>query len=107
MKGYIINVEQIPLGHIKIYDTYDVPRITPFSGSPKSLGVFDIFIGEGKYLGRDLGSQATSKPLRLYGSKHSHIFVDPESTNIAAIKSYEKAGFTKVDEYMLRSAKCC
>lgn len=91
--AYIINIQQIPIGYIQIYNAYDFPRSKPLSGLPKSLGAFDIFIGEKKYLGQNLGSQAISKFLILYGNNYSHIFADPDMKNVAAIKSYEKAGF--------------
>lgn len=96
--AYIINVEQTPIGYIQIYDAYDFPRIKSLSGLSETLGAFDIFIGEERYLGQNLGSQAISKFLSLYGSNYYHILADPDRDNIAAIKSYERSGFKKLLE---------
>jgi RimJ/RimL family protein N-acetyltransferase len=96
--AYIINVNLEPIGYIQLYNAYDFPRDNKLVDLPKNLGAFDIFIGEEQYLGKNLGSSAISKFLSSYGSNYSHIFVDPDSNNIAAIKSYEKAGFIKFAE---------
>lgn len=94
--AYIINVEQNPIGYIQIYNAYDFPRSEPLLDLPQNLGVFDIFIGEEKYLGQNLGSKAIVEFLNLHCSNYDHIFADPALENIAAIKCYEKAGFKKI-----------
>ncbi len=91
--AYIINVEQEPTGYIQIYNTDDFSRSKPLSDLPQNLGGIDIFIGEEKYLGKNVGSKAIEEFLSQYGTIYSHVFVDPDSNNIAAIKAYEKAGF--------------
>lgn len=98
MNAYIIQVEQASIGYIQIYNAYDFPRDNPLFGLPQNLGAFDIFIGEEKYLGQNLGSKIISRLLNLYGDDYSHIFVDPDPGNIAAIKCYEKAGFKRLEE---------
>lgn len=52
----------------------------------------------GKYLNQGLGSKAISEFLNIHGVKYSHIFVDTNSHNIAAIKCYKKLGFKKISE---------
>lgn len=98
IQGFIIHNNQTPVGYIQIYNAYDFPRNKPLSGLPESLGAFDIFIGTEEDLGQGLGSKAILEFLKLHGSQYSHIFTDPDSSNIAAIKCYEKAGFKRILE---------
>lgn len=91
--AYIINVQQEPAGYIQIYNSNDFSRRKSLSGLPENLGCIDIFIGEEKYLGQNIGSMAIEKFLNQYGTNYSYIFVDPDPNNITAIKSYKKAGF--------------
>lgn len=98
IQSFIIHNNQNPVGYIQIYNAYDFPRSKPLSDLPESLGAFDIFIGAEEALQKGLGSKAIEQFLKLHGNQYSHIFADPDSNNIAAIKAYEKAGFKKVSE---------
>ncbi len=98
IQGFIIHNNQKPVGYIQIYNAYDFPRSKPLSGLPESLGAFDIFIGEEEALQQGLGSKAILEFLKIHGGQYSHIFADPDSSNIAAIKAYEKAGFKRLVE---------
>lgn len=96
--AYIICVNHQPIGYIQIYNAYDFPRSKSLRGLPESLGAFDIFIGDEKYLRKNIGSQAITKFLSLYATHYSYVFADPDLENVAAIRAYEKAGFKKVLE---------
>ena len=98
IQGFIIHHNQNPVGYIQIYNAYDFPRSKSLLGLPENLGAFDIFIGEEAALQQGLGSTAISEFLKIHGGQYSHIFADPDSSNIAAIKCYAKAGFKKVSE---------
>lgn len=98
IQSFIIHNNQNPVGYIQIYNAYDFPRSKPLSGLPESLGAFDIFIGAEEALQQGVSSKAILEFLSLHGNQHAHIFSDPDSNNIAAIKAYEKAGFKKVSE---------
>lgn len=98
IQGFIIHNNQNPVGYIQIYNAYDFPRSKPLVGFPANLGAFDIFIGEKEALHQGLGSKALLKFLELHGRQYSHIFADPDSSNSAAIKAYEKVGFEKISE---------
>lgn len=98
ISAFIIYASSEPIGYIQIYKASDFPRSKPLTGLPENLGAFDIFIGEEKYLGQNIGSKAILKFLSLYGGAYFHIFADPDINNIAAIKTYEKAGFKKLSE---------
>jgi len=64
---------------------------------PKNLGALDIFIGEKEYLKNNIGSQSIKQFFKDYNVPYSYIFVDTNIANISAIRSYEKAGFKKVN----------
>ncbi|WP_395947024.1 GNAT family N-acetyltransferase [Caedibacter taeniospiralis] len=99
IKAYIIYVDNMPIGYIQIYNAYDFPRTKPLIGLPQNLAAFDVLIGETGYLKRGVGSKAIAEFLQLHGNQYSHIFADPDCHNIAAIKSYERAGFKKISEH--------
>ena len=80
-----------------IFNAYDFARSKPLTGLPLSLAAFDIFIGEEKYLNQGIGSKAIIQFLKEHSCSYVFIFADPKSTNLAAIRSYEKAGFEKVN----------
>ncbi|KTD56677.1 GNAT family acetyltransferase [Legionella santicrucis] len=98
IKSFIIQHNQNPVGYIQIYNAYDFPRSKSLLGLPENLGAFDIFIGAEEALQQGVGSKAILEFLKLQGNQYSHIFADPDSNNVAAVKCYEKAGFKKVSE---------
>ena len=100
IQAYIIYVDNRSIGYIQAYNAYDFARSKPLIGLPSRLAAFDIFIGETDYIGKHIGSDA----LQLFLNEkvkpdYSHVLADPENTNHAAIKAYEKAGFKKIVEY--------
>jgi len=98
ISAYIIYADNKAIGYIQLYNAYDFARSEPLIGLPSSLAAFDIFIGEENYLRKGIGSKAIIQFLEEHGNYYSHIFVDPDKTNLAAIRTYEKAGFKKVKE---------
>jgi RimJ/RimL family protein N-acetyltransferase len=98
ISAHIIYVDNTPIGYIQIYNAYDFARTKPLTELPSSLAAFDIFIGEKNYLKHGIGSKAIVQFLTEHCDSYTHIFVDPESTNLAAIRAYEKAGFKKIKE---------
>ena len=98
IQGFIIHHKQNPVGYLQIYNAYDFPRSKSLLGFPEKLGAFDIFIGEAVALQQGLGAKAILEFLKIHGNQYSHIFADPDSNNVAAVKCYEKAGFKKVSE---------
>lgn len=93
---YIICVDEKPIGYIQLYNAYDFPRSKSLQGLPQSLAAFDVLIGETEYLNRGIGASAITAFLNQYAASYTHIFADPERTNFAAIRAYEKAGFKKL-----------
>ncbi|MBX9585946.1 MAG: GNAT family N-acetyltransferase [Gammaproteobacteria bacterium] len=95
IKAYIICAEAKPIGYVQIYNVYDFAREEPLTGLPSSLAGFDLLIGDEAYLKQGIGSQAIAQFIKEHGISYTHVFADPDSNNIAAIKAYEKAGFRK------------
>ena len=93
--AYIIFVEAVPIGYIQIYNAYDFSRSTPLTGLPSSLAAFDVFIGEKQFLNKDIGFKAINQFLKASAIPYTHVFTDPDSANLAAIRAYEKAGFKR------------
>jgi len=63
----------------------------------ESLGL-DIFLGEMDFLGQGIGTEALSLMTeRLIATGRGPLIIDPDSTNARAIRSYEKAGFRRIE----------
>ncbi|HAT7072934.1 TPA: GNAT family N-acetyltransferase [Legionella pneumophila] len=98
ISAYIIYVDEIPIGYIQVYNAYDFARSTPLIGLPSSLAAFDVFIGEKNFLNKGIGSKAIDQFLKEYAHSYTHVFADPDNTNSAAIRAYEKVGFKKINK---------
>jgi aminoglycoside 6'-N-acetyltransferase len=99
LQAYIIFVGDKPVGYIQTYNAHDFPREdkTSLTELPESLAALDIFIGEEEFLGKGLGSLIMKQFLNEYVDPHyKACFVDPDTANIKAIRTYEKAGFKKI-----------
>lgn len=95
--AYIIYADQTPIGYTQVYNAYDFPRSVPLTSLPPSLAAFDIFIGETSYIGKNIGSTVIQLFLDQYAAPYfEYTFADPDIDNIAAIKSYSKAGFKPI-----------
>lgn len=93
MSAYIIHADDHPVGYSQVYDAYDFPRNPLLTGLPKSLGAFDILIGEIEFLGHNIGSLAIQLFVETYVfPKYRYAFADPDYRNEAAVRAYEKAG---------------
>lgn len=96
MQAYIINLEQKPIGYIQLYNAYDFAYDNKLNNLPGSLCAFDVFIGDAQYLGKNIGSTAIVEFFKNFGCEYEYIFISVDKDNIAAIKSYQKAGFKKL-----------
>jgi len=101
MHAFIIDYQDTPIGYIQYYNKHDFPpeQGYPVGDLPESLAAIDFYIGETEFLGRGLGAAA----VQLFLTQHvfesyNACFVDPDSVNLHAIRSYEKAGFHKIKE---------
>ena len=95
---YVIYIDFEPIGYIQIYNAYDFARVPQLEGLPINLAAFDIFIGEESALKRGIDFQAIAQFLKEHAGSYAHIFADPDSANLAAIRTYEKAGFASIKQ---------
>lgn len=71
----------------------------PFFDRPRGSRGLDMFIGEPALVGRGYGSRATRAFAdRLFAAGVPEALIDPHPDNKAAIRAYEKAGFTAYGE---------
>lgn len=99
LQAYIVYGDDRPIGYIQLYNAHDFPRQdnAALVKLPDSLAALDIFIGEGAFLGKGLGSRIIKQFLSEYVDPHyGACFVDPDRANIRAIRAYEEAGFKKI-----------
>lgn len=96
MHAFIIHLDHKPIGYIQCYNVHDFPREDDVSLNdlPSSCAALDLFIGEASKIGKGHGSTA----LALFLLEHvfnafDYVFLDPDTENESAIRSYKKAGF--------------
>lgn len=101
IKSYIIHAHEKPIGYIQSYNPYDFARKKSLCRLPKSLAAFDMFLGEPHVLGKGLASQALTLFMQRFLEDHyEYIFANPDAGNKAAIRTYEKAGFQKIQHHL-------
>lgn len=94
ISAFIIYIDDKPIGYIQLYNAYDFAK--QLKDLPKSLGMIDFYIGDEKYLAQGIGSEI----LKVFDYQDfDYVLVDPDINNIAAIKTYEKSGFSKIKEH--------
>ena len=99
MRAYSIEIDDTPIGYIQVYNVHDFPREDDIDVSqlPKATAAFDWYIGEPEYVGKGYGAKILEAFLnQIIFPKHECVFVDSETTNKAAIRTYEKVGFKTI-----------
>jgi aminoglycoside 6'-N-acetyltransferase len=99
MRAYIIEIENAPIGYIQVYNVHDFPREDDIdiSDLPKATAAFDWYIGKLGYVGKGYGAKVLEAFLnQIIFPKYECVFVDSETKNKAAIRTYEKAGFKTI-----------
>ncbi|AIL65666.1 Aminoglycoside N(6')-acetyltransferase type 1 [Rickettsiales bacterium Ac37b] len=94
--AYIILKDDQEIGYIQYYNKHDFPSEYGYeiSNLPLNLAAIDWYIGEIEYLHQGIGTKALNLFIENYVFSHfDAVFVDPDSGNVGAIRSYEKAGF--------------
>lgn len=93
--AYIIECAKKPIGYIQYYDVNDFPRMGyELTQTAQNTAGMDLYIGEPQYLRKNLSTQIIQTFLTAYVKPNFvACFVDPESSNLAAIRTYEKCGF--------------
>ena len=103
--GYIVYFNNTPIGYIQYYY---IDRTNPKTGEwlpvtlPDNTVGTDQFIGDPNFLNKGYGTQfikAFIGYLQQIEPQITTIIVDPDPSNLAAIKCYEKVGFKNMGNY--------
>jgi RimJ/RimL family protein N-acetyltransferase len=97
--GFIITYDGRPIGQIQTYRVADYPSCQGHIDVYAGMAGVDLLIGEPDYVHKGLGSHILRRFLRdiVFGTHGAmSCLIDPEVGNVAAIRSYEKAGFRHV-----------
>ncbi len=103
--GFVVFLEETPMGYIQYYYIDRKNEKTGFFLPPLSdettVGI-DQFIGDPHYLHKGYGTLFIKQfiaELLTIKPEITTIILDPDINNIAAIRCYEKVGFTRVCTY--------
>lgn len=102
---YLITVDGAPVGYIQVwyighYQNERWVRDHPWllDLPAEAVGV-DLSLGDPASLSRGIGSAALRAFVAgLRGEGHDVIIIDPDPTNLRAVRAYEKAGFRPIPE---------
>jgi len=94
--GYIVLMNDSPIGYIQYYRVSDYPW--PDQNLTEEIvnqaAGLDMFIGDEKLIGKGFGSKIVSDFLNQFiWPEFEYCLVDPDITNTAAIRCYEKINF--------------
>ena len=104
---FIAELDGIPIGYIDIIDPHHEPE-QYWGKIEKGFRALDIWIGNPDYLGKGHGSDMMQLAIDFCFSElevHT-ILIDPYSSNIKAIKFYEKLGFEFVENREFEGILC-
>lgn len=97
----IMEYNKTPIGYIQYYiidpEEYEIQDLKTIAPYKKPYGI-DLFIGETDYWNKGIGTDLIKSMIDyLFKNKNADaIFIDPQITNIRAIRSYEKCGFKAI-----------
>ncbi len=96
MHAYIIQLDDKDIGYIQYYDKHDFPPEQGYDVNeiPDKCAAIDWYIGEVEFTGKGIGPESLEVFIKnIIDKKFKYLFVDPETDNEIAIKSYKKSGF--------------
>jgi len=95
-RGYLISLDDSPVGFIQAYLVRDHPEYAAAVQVQDGAAGIDLFIGEEDAVHRGLGPRILRRFLReiVFGELDAPAcIIGPQPQNKAAIRAYEKAGF--------------
>jgi pimeloyl-ACP methyl ester carboxylesterase/RimJ/RimL family protein N-acetyltransferase len=99
---FIMYINEKPIGYIQycLADKADDGWWCKQHGQPAGTIGMDIIIGETDYVGKGFGPMLIKKfAEKIFTETNApKIIIDPDTTNQAAIRCYEKVGFKRVNE---------
>lgn len=96
VNGFIVLIDDKPIGYIQKYNVVDFPwpnqNLT--DEIVKNAAGMDLFIGDASLIGNGIGSQLIQAFLNQHiWPNKQYCLVDPDISNTAAIRCYEKLNF--------------
>lgn len=100
ISAFIIYADKQPIGYIHYYSAHDFLQDDyELNHLPQSLAAIDLYIGDEAYLGKGIGQKVLTCFLQAHVFvKFNYALLDPDSSNITAIKTYKNSGFTVLDQ---------
>lgn len=102
---FLAFIADVPVGYFQYYspEKYADPEKKIWMPKlPANIIGIDLLIGEPDYRGKGYGAPMIKKFIKYIKQldpKIDTIIIDPDPSNVAAIKVYEKAGFKRIGEY--------
>ncbi|MDQ0350372.1 aminoglycoside 6'-N-acetyltransferase [Alkalibacillus filiformis] len=95
---YIVELGETPIGYIQKYSLSEEKKVEFGYSSHDQVYGIDQFIGVQNLFNKGIGTKMVRQFIDyFFGNKGANIVIlDPEVSNIRAIKCYEKCGFSKV-----------
>ena len=100
---YLILVDDRPAGFIQTYLVSDHPDYQALVDVEEGVAGVDLFVADPEQTGKGLGSTVIAQFVRdvVFVASQIHACVaDPDAENHASIRAFEKAGFTRVRDFV-------
>lgn len=97
VEPFIVEWNGEPIAYVQSYDPH-LEDDHPYQDQPHGTLGIDISIGDPALTGKGHGSRMIAEFVEmLFEEGAPRIIIDPDPTNLAAIRAYEKAGFAAFD----------
>jgi len=99
---FLILVDARPVGMIQTYLVSDYPDYAAIVDVGEEVAGVDVFIADQQLLGRGLGTEVISAFVSdvVFAREATRACVaDPDVANLASLRAFEKAGFTRGREF--------
>jgi aminoglycoside 6'-N-acetyltransferase len=96
VEPFIVELDGRPIGYIQSYDPH-LEDDHPYADQPFGTLGIDVSIGVPELLGKGHGSAIVRQFAEmLFEEGAPRVIIDPDPTNLRAIRAYEKAGFRQL-----------
>lgn len=109
-RPFVFSCDGEPAGFVQCWSVGDeidggnAPEAPWLLDLPKDAVGVDLFIGEPEQLGHGIGTATMRAFLsRLFAEDVTTVVIDPDETNLRAVRAYEKAGFVAYDRHRRES----
>lgn len=94
----IVELDGKPVAYLQAYDPH-MEDEHPYQDQPFGTLGLDLTLGPAELIGQGHGSTLLKQfAEQLFGEGHTRLIIDPDPTNVRAIRAFEKAGFTRFDQ---------